>query len=65
WSKLPGLDLYKIENFYKYNYIRKIFCQQSGKCIDLLNAMFLYYPKARCSAKQCLQLDYFKEEPRG
>ncbi|XP_035232180.1 cyclin-dependent kinase G-2-like [Stegodyphus dumicola] len=65
WSKLPGLDLYKIENCNEYNYIRKIFCQQSENCINLLNAMFLYYPKARYSAKKCLQLDYFKEEPRG
>ncbi|VDP05945.1 unnamed protein product, partial [Soboliphyme baturini] len=47
----------------RYNNLNCIFPHLSSHGLKLLNAMFMYDPKKRATAKECLRHAYFEEHP--
>lgn len=62
YSELPVLENFTLKH-QPYNNIKHIFPWLSSSGIRLLNLLFMYDPKKRISAEDCLQSAYFKEPP--
>lgn len=62
YSKLPILENFTLKQ-QPYNNIKHIFPWLSSSGIRLLNLLFMYDPKKRVTAEDCLQSSYFKEQP--
>ncbi|CAL4121847.1 unnamed protein product, partial [Meganyctiphanes norvegica] len=65
WPKfndLPALKNFTLKE-QPYNNIKPRFPQLSQAGQRLLNFLFMYDPKRRATAEECLQSNYFKEEP--
>ncbi|XP_023221987.1 cyclin-dependent kinase 10-like, partial [Centruroides sculpturatus] len=62
YSKLPILENFSLKQ-QPYNNIKHIFPWLSSSGIRLLNLLFMYDPKKRATAEDCLQSSYFKEQP--
>lgn len=61
-TKLPVFQNYKLMQ-QPYNNIKAVFADRTPECIELLNSLFVYDPKRRSTAKQCLDSEYFKLSP--
>lgn len=64
FSKLPFLETYSLKQ-QPYNQIKHVFenARLSEAGIRLLNFLFMYDPKQRATADECLESSYFKEPP--
>lgn len=65
WPEYANLAI--LENFslkqQPYNNIKQKFAGLSSAGVRLLNYLFMYDPKKRASADECLNSPYFKEMP--
>jgi cyclin-dependent kinase 10 len=62
FSELPILQSFSLKK-QPYNNLRHTFPWLSEAGIRLLNFMFMYDPKKRATAEDCLDSSYFKEQP--
>lgn len=62
FNELPALKSFSLKE-QPYNNIKPRFPQLSAAGQRLLNFLFMYDPKRRATAEECLQSNYFKEEP--
>lgn len=61
-SSLPVMKSFSLRN-QPYNNIKQKFPWLSSAGLRLLNFLFMYDPKKRASADECLESTYFKEMP--
>ncbi|ELU08018.1 hypothetical protein CAPTEDRAFT_149303 [Capitella teleta] len=62
FDSLPALKSFTLRK-QPYNNLRQTFPWLSEAGIRMLNFLFMYDPKKRASAADCLQSSYFKEQP--
>ncbi|KAI1297154.1 Cyclin-dependent kinase 10 [Halotydeus destructor] len=62
YDDLPYVQLFSLKD-QPYNQIRHHFSGLSSNGVRLLNFLFLYNPKTRATAHECLESSYFKEKP--
>ncbi|BES99689.1 S_TKc [Nesidiocoris tenuis] len=62
YSSLPALANFTLKN-QPYNNLKQRFPWLSAAGLRLLNFLFMYDPKKRATAEECLQSSYFKEPP--
>ena len=62
FATLPALKNFSLKQ-QPYNNIKSRFIWLSGAGLRLLNFLFMYDPKKRATAEECLQSTYFKEMP--
>lgn len=62
YATLPALKNFTLKQ-QPYNNIKQKFTWLSSAGLRLLNFLFMYDPKKRASAEECLQSTYFKEMP--
>lgn len=62
YSSLPALQKFTIKH-QPYNNIKQRFPWLSAAGLRLLNFLFMFDPKKRATAEECLQSSYFKEAP--
>ena len=62
YSQLPVVESFTLKH-QPFNNIKHTFTWLSAAGIRLLNFLFMYDPKKRASAEECLQSSYFKEAP--
>lgn len=61
-STLPAMKNFTLKS-QPYNNIKQKFNWLSSAGLRLLNFLFMYDPKKRASAEECLESTYFKERP--
>lgn len=61
-SSLPAMKNFTLKQ-QPYNNIKQKFSWLSSAGLRLLNFLFMYDPKKRASAEECLESTYFKERP--
>lgn len=61
-ASLPAIKNFSLKQ-QPYNNIKQTFSWLSGAGLRLLNFLFMYDPKKRASAEECLESTYFKEMP--
>lgn len=61
-SSLPAMKNFTLKQ-QPYNNIKQTFSWLSSAGLRLLNFLFMYDPKKRASAEECLESTYFKEMP--
>lgn len=61
-STLPALKNFSLKS-QPYNNLKQKFGWLSSAGLRLLNFLFMYDPKKRASAEECLESTYFKERP--
>lgn len=61
-NKLPALKNFTLSH-QPYNNLKQRFQWLSPAGLRLLNFLFMYDPKKRATAEECLQSSYFKEPP--
>lgn len=59
---MPALKSFTLRQ-QPYNNIKQKFTWLSSAGLRLLNFLFMYDPKKRASAEECLESTYFKEMP--
>nr|CAD7410406.1 unnamed protein product [Timema cristinae] len=62
FSSLPALQSFTLKQ-QPYNNLKQRFPWLSSAGLRLLNFLFMYDPKKRATAEECLQSSYFKEAP--
>lgn len=62
FSDLPALQNYTLKQ-QPYNNLKQRFPWLSAAGLRLLNFLFMYDPRKRATAEECLQSSYFKEPP--
>ncbi|KAK2141393.1 hypothetical protein LSH36_1109g00033 [Paralvinella palmiformis] len=62
FSELPALQNFTLKR-QPYNNVKHSFPWLSQAGISLLNALFMYNPQKRATARDCLESSYFKEQP--
>lgn len=62
FSGLPALQLFSLKQ-QPYNNLKQRFPWLSSAGLRILNFLFMYDPKKRATAMECLQSSYFKEAP--
>lgn len=62
YSSLPALQKFTMKH-QPYNNIKQRFPWLSAAGLRLLNFLFMFDPKKRATAEECLQSSYFKEAP--
>lgn len=62
YSSLPALENFTLKQ-QPYNNLKQRFPWLSAAGLRLLNFLFMYDPKKRATAEECLQSSYFKEAP--
>ncbi|XP_018331194.1 cyclin-dependent kinase 10 isoform X2 [Agrilus planipennis] len=62
FSKLPALQNFTLKQ-QPYNNLKQRFPWLSAAGLRLLNFLFMYDPRKRATAEECLQSSYFKEAP--
>ncbi|KAG4077298.1 hypothetical protein HA402_009927 [Bradysia odoriphaga] len=62
FSKLPAMQNFSLKQ-QPYNNLKPRFSWLSVTGLRLLNFLFMYDPKKRATAEECLQSSYFKEPP--
>lgn len=62
FSALPALQLFSLKQ-QPYNNLKQRFPWLSSAGLRILNFLFMYDPKKRATAMECLQSSYFKEAP--
>ncbi|RWS31549.1 protein kinase-like protein [Leptotrombidium deliense] len=62
FSKLPIVENFSLKE-QPYNNVKHVFHWVSPAGIRLLNSLFIYDPKKRLTAEECLQSSYFREKP--
>uniref|UniRef100_A0A0A9XHK3 Cyclin-dependent kinase 10 n=1 Tax=Lygus hesperus TaxID=30085 RepID=A0A0A9XHK3_LYGHE len=62
YSTLPALANFSLKH-QPYNNLKQRFPWLSAAGLRLLNFLFMYDPKKRATAEECLQSSYFKEPP--
>lgn len=62
FSRLPAIQNFTLKA-QPYNNLKPKFAWLSSAGLRLLNFLFMYDPKKRASAEECLQSSYFKEAP--
>lgn len=62
FSKMPALENFTLKQ-QPYNNLKPKFQYLSAAGLRLLNFLFMYDPKKRATAEECLQSSYFKEPP--
>lgn len=62
FSALPALQNYSLKQ-QPYNNLKQKFPWLSAAGLRLLNFLFMYDPRKRATAEECLQSSYFKEAP--
>lgn len=62
YSTLPALKNFTLKH-QPYNNLKTRFPWLSAAGLRLLNFLFMYDPKKRATAEECLQSSYFKEAP--
>uniref|UniRef100_A0A914HXZ0 cyclin-dependent kinase n=1 Tax=Globodera rostochiensis TaxID=31243 RepID=A0A914HXZ0_GLORO len=60
---LVGTPTEKIWPEMPYNNIKAVFSDRSPECHAMLNSLFIYDPKRRATAKDCLENEYLKMSP--
>lgn len=63
FSELPALQNYSLKQ-QPYNNLKQRFPWLSAAGLRLLNFLFMYDPRKRATAEECLQSSYFKEPPQ-
>ncbi|CAH1973086.1 unnamed protein product [Acanthoscelides obtectus] len=63
FSELPALQNYTLKQ-QPYNNLKQKFPWLSAAGLRLLNFLFMYDPRKRATAEECLQSSYFKEPPQ-
>lgn len=63
FSDLPALQNYSLKQ-QPYNNLKQRFPWLSAAGLRLLNFLFMYDPRKRATAEECLQSSYFKEPPQ-
>ncbi|KAM7346774.1 cyclin-dependent kinase 10 [Cochliomyia hominivorax] len=61
-TKMPALQNFTLKQ-HPYNNLRQKFQYLSAAGLRLLNFLFMYDPKKRATAEECLHSTYFKEPP--
>ncbi|KAK9880999.1 hypothetical protein WA026_014342 [Henosepilachna vigintioctopunctata] len=62
FSQLPALQNFSLKQ-QPYNNLKQRFPWLSAAGLRLLNFLFMYDPRKRATAEECLQSSYFKEPP--
>ncbi|XP_019534682.2 cyclin-dependent kinase 10, partial [Aedes albopictus] len=62
FSSLPAVQNFTLKS-QPYNNLKPKFAWLSSAGLRLLNFLFMYDPKKRATAEECLQSSYFKEAP--
>lgn len=62
FSELPALQNFTLKQ-QPYNNLKQRFPWLSAAGLRLLNFLFMYDPRKRATAEECLQSSYFKEAP--
>lgn len=62
FSSLPALQNFSLKQ-QPYNNLKQRFPWLSAAGLRLLNFLFMYDPRKRATAEECLQSSYFKEAP--
>lgn len=62
YTSLPVLKTFTLKH-QPYNQIKHVFTWLSESGIRLLNFLFMYNPRKRATAEECLESSYFKEQP--
>lgn len=62
FSKLPAIKNFTLKH-QPYNNLKQRFPWLSAAGLRLLNFLFMYDPKKRATAEECLSSSYFKEPP--
>ena len=62
YSQLPDIKNVHLQN-QPYNNLKTVFPWLSNAGMSLLNNLLMYDPSKRASARDCLQLSYFKQAP--
>lgn len=62
FNTLPGLQNFTLKQ-QPYNNLKQKFPWLTAAGLRLLNFLFMYDPKKRATAEECLQSSYFKEIP--
>ncbi|XP_017483427.1 PREDICTED: cyclin-dependent kinase 10 isoform X2 [Rhagoletis zephyria] len=62
FSKMPALENFTLKQ-QPYNNLKPKFQYLTAAGLRLLNFLFMYDPKKRATAEECLQSSYFKEPP--
>lgn len=62
FNSLPALENFTLKQ-QPYNNLKQRFPWLSAAGLRLLNFLFMYDPKKRATAEECLQSSYFKENP--
>ena len=62
WSALPKAPTFRPPD-QPYNYLELEFPKIPRSGVDLLNRLLTYDPRKRCTAKDALEHDYFKDQP--
>lgn len=62
FNTLPALQNFTLKQ-QPYNNLKQRFPWLSAAGLRLLNFLFMYDPKKRATAEECLQSSYFKEAP--
>ncbi|XP_044269221.1 cyclin-dependent kinase 10 [Tribolium madens] len=62
FSELPALENFSLKQ-QPYNNLKQRFPWLSAAGLRLLNFLFMYDPRKRATAEECLQSSYFKEPP--
>ncbi|CAH0391260.1 unnamed protein product [Bemisia tabaci] len=62
YSSLPALQNFTLKH-QPYNNLKQRFPWLSAAGLRLLNFLFMYDPKQRATAEECLQSSYFRETP--
>lgn len=62
FNSLPALQNFTLKQ-QPYNNLKQRFPWLSPAGLRLLNFLFMYDPKKRATAEECLQSSYFKEAP--
>ncbi|XP_037073213.1 cyclin-dependent kinase 10-like [Pollicipes pollicipes] len=62
YSQLPALENFTLKQ-QPYNNLKQRFSWLSNSGLRLLNFLFMYDPRKRATADECLESSYFKEQP--
>lgn len=62
YSKMPAVQNFTLRS-QPYNNLKTKFAWISAAGLRLMNFLFMYDPKKRATAEECLQSSYFKEHP--
>jgi cyclin-dependent kinase 10 len=62
YPNLPAIKSFTLKH-QPYNNLKQKFSTLSASGLRLLNFLFMYDPKKRATAEECLQSSYFKDPP--